>query len=127
METAPIKLLPMAAREPAGACCPPLARAPLDAAAATTLAERFKALSDPARLQLLSLVLASGSACICDLTEPVGLTQPTVSHHMKVLVEAGLLHREKRGRWVHFRVNTSSLDELAGTLSDPSAGAVAGT
>jgi ArsR family transcriptional regulator len=102
-----------------GSCCAPLAEPPLDADAAVALAQQLKALADPARLQLLSIVLASGSACICDLTEPVGLSQPTVSHHMKVLVDAGLLHREKRGKWVHFSVDARALRALGDRLADP--------
>jgi ArsR family transcriptional regulator len=102
-----------------GACCAPLAEPPLDGDAAVALAHQLKALADPARLQLVSIVLASGSACICDLTDPVGLSQPTVSHHMKVLVDAGLLHREKRGKWVHFSVNTQALRDLSKQLADP--------
>ncbi|HEX6886637.1 MAG TPA: metalloregulator ArsR/SmtB family transcription factor [Candidatus Nanopelagicales bacterium] len=101
------------------ACCPPVAGPPLDADAAAALAQQLKALADPARLQLLSIVLASGSACICDLTEPVGLSQPTVSHHMKVLVDAGLLHREKRGKWVHFSADARALRDLGSQLTDP--------
>jgi len=111
-------LLPLANE---GACCAPLAEPPLDADAAVALAHQLKALADPTRLQLLSIVLASGSACICDLTEPVALSQPTVSHHMKVLVDAGLLHREKRGKWVHFSVNAQALRGLADQLADPRA------
>ena len=114
-QTAPA-LLPLADE---GACCAPLAAPPLDAAAAAALANQLKALADPARLQLLSIVLASGSACICDLTDPVGLSQPTVSHHMKVLVDAGLLDREKRGKWVHFSVNDQALRDLSDQLADP--------
>ena len=102
-----------------GACCAPPAEPPLDGDAAMALAHQLKALADPARLQLLSIVRASGSACICDLTEPVGLSQPTVSHHMKVLVDAGLLHREKRGKWVHFSVNAEALRDLSDQLADP--------
>jgi DNA-binding transcriptional ArsR family regulator len=102
-----------------GVCCAPLAEPPLDVVAAMALARQLKALADPARLQLLSIVVATGSACICDLTEPVGLSQPTVSHHMKVLVDAGLLHREKRGKWVHFSVNTPALRDLGQQLADP--------
>lgn len=101
------------------ACCAPLPAPPLDAGSAQELAVRFKALADPTRLQLLALVVAAGSACICDLTQPVGLSQPTVSHHMKVLVDAGLLRREKRGRWVHFSVIPGALRELAERLEDP--------
>ena len=100
-------------------CCAPLPSPPLDADSAAELAGRFKALADPTRLQLLSLVIAGGSACICDLTDPVGLTQPTVSHHMKVLAEAGLLRREKRGKWAHFSVIPEALADLSDLLGHP--------
>ncbi len=102
-------------------CCSPLTTAPLSAAEAERLAHVLKAVADPARLQLLSMVAAQagGEACICDLTGPVGLTQPTVSHHMKVLVDAGLLHRDQRGKWAYFRLVAGALDALAATLTDP--------
>ena len=105
----------------AGMCCAPLATAPLSEADADVLAGRLKALADPARLRLLSLVLASpdGEGCICDLTDPLGLSQPTVSHHMKVLVDAGLLQREKRGRWAYFRPVPGAMDALAAVLTSP--------
>ena len=98
-------------------CCPPLAREPLTEEQATDLARVLKALADPARLRLLSLILAqSGNeACVCDLQLAVDLSQPTVSHHLKVLHEAGLLDREKRGIWVYYRARTESLGAL-GTL-----------
>ena len=101
------------------ACCTPLAAAPLSAADATLLAHRLKALADPARLRLLSLILASGDTggCVCDLTEPVGLSQPTVSHHLKVLHEAGLVTREQRGVWAYYRADRAALADLAGALS----------
>jgi ArsR family transcriptional regulator len=116
MATTTSGLLPLADD---AACCPPPAQPPLSLDAAVALAQQLKALADPARLQLLSIVLASGSACICDLTEPVGLSQPTVSHHMKVLVDAGLLHREKRGKWVHFSVDAQALRGLGALVADP--------
>jgi ArsR family transcriptional regulator len=111
-------LLPLV-DDDAGPCCPPLASAPLSEADAEVLAERLKALADPARLRLMSLVLASeaGEGCICELTDPLGLSQPTVSHHMKVLVGAGLLQREKRGRWAYFRAVPGALDALAAVLT----------
>jgi len=118
MPETPSGVLPLAED---GACCAPLAEPPLDGDAAVALAHQLKALADPARLQLLSIVLASGSACICDLIEPVGLSQPTVSHHMRVLVDAGLLTREKRGKWVHFSVNAQALRDLSEQLADPGA------
>ena len=101
------------------ACCAPLVREPLDADAATDLAQTLKAIADPARLRLLSLIAAhdGGEACVCDLTEPLGLTQPTVSHHLKVLVDAGLLHRDKRGVWAYFTLVPGALDSLADVLS----------
>ena len=101
------------------ACCAPLTREPLSSAAAVELAHTLKALADPARLRLLSMVAAheGGEACVCDLTEPLGLTQPTVSHHLKVLVDAGLLTRDKRGVWSYFAVVPGVLDSLAAVLS----------
>ncbi|RAZ32707.1 transcriptional regulator [Microbacterium sp. SMR1] len=81
-------------------------------------ARTFKALGDPTRVRLLSLIAAStdGEACICDLTEPVGLSQPTVSHHMKQLVAAGLITREQRGRWAYYRVVPNALDAASRVL-----------
>lgn len=101
------------------ACCAPLVRAPLDARTAVDLARTLKALADPARLRLLSLVAAHDGqeACVCDLTEPLGLSQPTVSHHLKVLLDAGLLTREKRGVWAYFSLVPGALDSLGAVLS----------
>ncbi len=100
-------------------CCTPLTREPLSAAAAADLARTLKAIADPARLRLLSLIAAhdGGEACVCDLTEPLGLSQPTVSHHLRVLVEAGLLTRDKRGVWAYFTLVPGALDSLADALS----------
>lgn len=99
-------------------CCAPLRREPIDAEGAATLAEAFKALADPVRLQLLNLIATAdtGEACACDLVEPVGKSQPTVSHHLKVLREAGLIEGEKRGTWVWYSVVPSRLDELQRVL-----------
>ncbi len=82
---------------------------------AETLASALKAIADPTRLRLVSLVAAheGQEACVCDLTEPVGLSQPTVSHHLKILVEAGILTREQRGRWAYYRLLPGSLTDLA--------------
>lgn len=103
---------------PAVACCAPLAREPLTAEDAVGLAGVLKAIADPARLRLLSLVAArDGDACACDLTEPLGLSQPTVSHHLKTLVEAGLLHREKRGVWAYYSLVPGALDDVARVLT----------
>lgn len=104
---------------PAAACCAPLVRQPLGAADAAVFARTLKAIADPARLRLLSLVAAheGGEACVCDLTEPLGLSQPTVSHHLKVLVDAGLLTREKRGVWAYFTLVPGALDAVADVLT----------
>lgn len=100
------------------ACCAPLTGGTLAVEEAERIAHTFKALGDPTRLRLLSLIAASdgSEACICDLTEPVGLSQPTVSHHMKMLVDAGLVTREQRGRWAYFRVVPGSLERAADVL-----------
>ena len=86
--------------------------------AADQLAKTLKALADPARLRLLSIVAAheDAEACVCDLTEPIGLSQPTVSHHLKVLVDAGFLTRSKRGTWAYYRIVPGSLDAIASVL-----------
>ena len=99
-------------------CCSPLRREPLDAEKAATLAEAFKALADPVRLQLLNLIATadSGEACACDLVEPVGKSQPTVSHHLKVLREAGLVEADKRGTWVWYSVVPTRLEDLRRAL-----------
>lgn len=100
------------------ACCAPVTGGALDGAAAERLARMFKALGDPTRVRLLSLIAAhaDGEACICDLTDPVGLSQPTVSHHMKQLVEAGLVTRDQRGRWAYYRVVDGTLAALGAAL-----------
>lgn len=100
-------------------CCSSVTRTPLTAVAAEQLAVLLKALAEPMRLRLLSLVAAhdGDEACVCDLTAPVGLSQSTVSHHLKVLVDAGLLAREKRGVWSYYRLVPDVLDTVAGALS----------
>ncbi len=98
-------------------CCPPLVGADLDAAEAERLAALLKVVADPARLRLLNILAATDETCVCDLTEPLGLTQPTVSHHLKVLHEAGFTTRERRGKWVYHRLVRDRLDELAGALA----------
>lgn len=109
-------LLPLSARP--DLCTSSVADGVVDAARAEQLARVFKALGDPARVRLLSLIAAEErrEACICDLTEPVGLSQPTVSHHMKQLVEAGLATREQRGRWAYYRVVDGALKAAAQAL-----------
>ncbi len=100
------------------ACCSPLLREPLSAEAAERIAPLVKAVADPVRLRLLSLVAshADGEACVCDLNDAFDLSQPTISHHLKLLHEAGLLDREKRGVWVYYRVNAQALGDLATLL-----------
>lgn len=98
-------------------CCPTGLRAPLSRDEAETLARTLKAVADPARLQLLTLIRATGEACACDLNGPLGLSQPTVSHHLKVLTEAGLIHREQRGQWAWFRVDEGALRAVGELLS----------
>ncbi len=100
------------------ACCPPLS-APLDEDDAGALAATLKALADPARLRLLALIGAApdGWACACDLPGPLGRSQPTVSHHLTVLVRAGLLEREQRGRWAWFRVRRDRLETVRAALT----------
>lgn len=100
-------------------CCSPLLREPIGADEAAAMAQTLKAIADPARLRLLSLIAAheGGEACVCDLVEPLGLAQPTVSHHLKVLVDAGLLTREKRGVWAYYALVPAALDAVADALT----------
>ncbi len=100
------------------ACSSPVTREPLSIEAAERIAPLVKALADPVRLRLLSLVAshADGEACVCDLNDAFDLSQPTISHHLKVLHGAGLLEREKRGVWVYYRINTGALGDLTTLL-----------
>lgn len=105
------------------ACCSPVTREPMSAEAAERIAPLVKAIADPVRLRLLSMVAshADGEACVCDLNDAFDLSQPTISHHLKLLHEAGLLDREKRGVWVYYRVNAGALGDLAALLGGVSA------
>ncbi|WP_063050000.1 ArsR/SmtB family transcription factor [Nocardia arthritidis] len=105
----------------------PIVRAPLTAQAAAELAGVFKALADPMRLRLLSVIAsrAGGEACVCDLSEGIDLTQPTISHHLKVLREAGLLTSERRASWVYYRVVPEALQRLSDVLLVESGAATA--
>jgi ArsR family transcriptional regulator len=95
-------------------CCAPLAATTLSAEEAEATAGLFRALGDPARVRIVNLLATSGGAvCICDLIEPVGLAQPTVSHHMKKLVEVGLVEREQRGKWAYFSLKRDAVNTLA--------------
>ena len=100
------------------ASCPPLLQAPIEPDQAEELATALKVLADPARLRLLSLIQAQpeGETCVCNLTEPLGLSQPTVSHHLKVLLQAGLVEREQRWTWAYFRVVPEPLTSLRALL-----------
>ncbi len=110
-------LLPLTVTQ-AAACCAPLIREPLAADRADDLARSLKAIADPARLRLVSLIAASEGqeACVCDLTELLDLGQPTVSHHLKVLTDAGYLTRSKRGTWAYYALVPGSLDAVARLL-----------
>ncbi len=100
-------------------CCPPILGSALDADEADELAVHFKALADPIRLRLISIIAASttGEVCACDFPELVDRTQPTISHHLSILVKAGLLEREQRGKWAWFRLRRDRLDALRSVLS----------
>jgi ArsR family transcriptional regulator, arsenate/arsenite/antimonite-responsive transcriptional repressor len=113
-----LELLPL---DDAAACCPPLSQEPLTAEQAQHVAPLLKALADPVRLRLMSLVAShpGGEACVCDLTGAFDLSQPTISHHLKVLHETGLLDRDKRGVWVYYRARTAALASLAALIGSP--------
>lgn len=101
-------------------CCPPLDQPVLPAGDATELAAMLKVVADPTRLRLLHFVArAGGDVCACDPVEALGVSQPTVSHHLKVLSEAGLLDREKRGRWVHYTLRPDVLAQITDALALP--------
>jgi len=102
----------------AAACCAPLTRDPLTQSQADDLARSLKAIADPARLRLLSIIAASEGqeACVCDLTEPLDIGQPTVSHHLKILAEAGFVTRSKRGTWAYYALVPGALDSLSRVL-----------
>jgi ArsR family transcriptional regulator, arsenate/arsenite/antimonite-responsive transcriptional repressor len=105
------------------ACCSPLTREPLSQQQSEQIVPLLKALADPVRLRLMSLVASheGGEACVCDLNEAFDLSQPTISHHLKVLHDCGLLDREKRGVWVYYRARTAALASLGALIGDPAA------
>ncbi|HET7488348.1 MAG TPA: metalloregulator ArsR/SmtB family transcription factor [Acidimicrobiales bacterium] len=115
METTVRKRRPVNAEQE---CCPAALATPLAETRATALASDFAVLADPVRLRLLSLIASApdGEACVCELVEPLGRSQPTVSHHLKILAEAGLIEGEKRGRWVWYRPVARRLAELRRAL-----------
>ena len=108
-------------RAHAEACSPPLIGEPISEGAAADLAQVFRALGDPVRLRLVSLIGAhqGGEVCVCDLTTAFALTQPTISHHLKVLREAGIIGCERRGTWVYYWVVPAALERMAALLSVP--------
>ena len=105
------------------ACCSPIAGGVLGEDAAERIARLFRALGDRHRVRLLSLIAAAegGEACVCNLTAPLGLSQPTVSHHMKQLAEAGLVTREQRGKWAYYRVVPETMAAISQALRGPAA------
>ena len=110
--------IPLIEEEEEEVCCPSVLTAPLDQGQAVELAVGFSALADPARLRVLSIlaVAPAGEVCGCDLVEPLGKSQPTVSHHLKVLAEAGLVQGDRRGKWVWYRLVPERLAALQGAL-----------
>ncbi len=102
-------------------CCSPVTGQVLGQADAERLAGALKAIADPARLRLISMVAAaeSGEVCVCDFTGPIGLSQPTVSHHLKILVDSGVLAREQRGKWAYYRLVPDALDTLGRLITTP--------
>jgi ArsR family transcriptional regulator len=100
-------------------CCGPLAEAPLDPAQAMDLARAFKALGDPIRLRMVSLIASAneGELCVCELTGPFDVAGPTISHHLKVLREAGLIEGDRRGTWIYYRILPAALARLSSLLS----------
>lgn len=112
-----------------GACCAPLTCAPLSETEAGELAPLLKAIADPVRLRLLSLIAChdGGEVCVCDLTAPFEVTAPTISHHLKVLKQAGLIEAQRRGTWVYYRINPGVLERLSAVLGPRvTGGAMAG-
>ncbi|MEU6620304.1 metalloregulator ArsR/SmtB family transcription factor [Streptomyces litmocidini] len=118
-------LLPLVGQgdDETAACCAPMVREPLGEESAVELSRMFKALGDPVRLRLLSLIASheGGEACVCDLTGPFDVSQPTISHHLKVLREAGLVDSERRGTWVYYWVLPDALARLSALLQIPAA------
>jgi ArsR family transcriptional regulator len=117
--------IPLAVLSPAdtAACCTPLAAGPLSTEQAEQVAPLLKALADPVRLRLMSLIAShdGGEACVCDLNDAFDLSQPTISHHLKLLHDAGLLDRDKRGVWVYYRARTAALASLGALIGCPPA------
>ncbi|MFI0975685.1 ArsR/SmtB family transcription factor [Streptomyces sp. NPDC021093] len=113
--------LPVLGQDGAGGCCPTLLSAPMAEDRAVELAKVFKALGDPVRLRLLSMIASreGGEICVCDLTPAFDLSQPTISHHLKLLKQAGLIASERRGTWVYYRLLPATTDRLSAVLANP--------
>ncbi|MDQ6650518.1 MAG: metalloregulator ArsR/SmtB family transcription factor [Actinomycetota bacterium] len=109
------KLLPVV--EGYVACCTPLGAEPMSAGEAERVAVLLKALADPVRLRLMSLIAAADEACVCDLVVPFDVSQPTISHHLRVLREAGLVEADRRGTWVYYRARRDALDAVGSLFS----------
>ena len=105
--------------EDVAACCAPLGAEALDPAQAEVVAHLLKALADPVRVRLMSLIAAAGEACVCDLSAPFGVSQPTISHHLRVLRDAGLVDAERRGTWVYYRARREALDAVGELFATP--------
>ncbi|HTU98748.1 MAG TPA: metalloregulator ArsR/SmtB family transcription factor [Solirubrobacteraceae bacterium] len=120
------RLLPVLEPD-AGACCPPLACEPLSRAGAEEMAALFKAVADPLRLRLLSLIAChpGGESCVCDLTGEFNVTAPSISYHLKILREAGLITSERRGTWVYYRVIPEAMERMSAVLAPPASAQVA--
>ena len=117
--TRPVGKQPIAVLDGGDGCCPAVLSVPLSETAAAELARDFAVLADPVRLRLLSLLASApaGEACVCELVEPLERSQPTISHHLKILSEAGLITGEKRGRWVWYRPVPDRIAQLRGVLA----------
>ncbi len=118
VSTPPALDIQPASPAPADVCCAPLLHEPITASQASDMARLLKALADPTRLRLVSMVAAreDSEACVCDLTAPLGLTQPPISHHLKILVDAGIFTRDKRGVWAYYSLVPAALDALSAVL-----------
>ena len=108
--------LPLVTSAPAVACCEPLAAKALTGEQAAEIAPLFKALGDPVRLRLMSMIASTAEACVCDLTDAFDVSAPTISHHLKVLREAGLVDGERRGTWVYYRMRPEAVRRLGALL-----------
>jgi ArsR family transcriptional regulator, arsenate/arsenite/antimonite-responsive transcriptional repressor len=120
------ELLPVLDAPDGGVCCPPLAREPLSPGGAEEMAVLFKAVADPLRLRLLSLIAChpGGESCVCDLTGEFDVTAPSISYHLKILREAGLISSERRGTWVYYRVMPQVMARMSAVLA-PAGGSAA--